>query len=114
MTSYGPVTSSAVVTPGKPAISDATAAALPTSVWMRMYAWTTACPFVFMGQVGVRAPNNIMLGALGPEPMPYPLAPEAVNVPRIGIIMESERSLQEVMVRPEPPTAPETVASVGE
>jgi thiamine-monophosphate kinase len=28
--------------------------------------------------------------------------------------MESERSLQEVMVRPEPPTGPETVASVGE
>src|SRR5918997_5710238 len=44
MTSYGPVTSSAVVTPGSSAISAATAAALPTSVWMRMYAWTTACP----------------------------------------------------------------------
>src|SRR5262249_53556546 len=41
ITSYGPVTSSARVTPLTWAISRATSAALPTSVWMRMYAWTT-------------------------------------------------------------------------
>src|SRR3954471_13673435 len=36
ITSYGPVTSSAWVTPLSSAISRATAAALPTSVWIRM------------------------------------------------------------------------------
>jgi D-alanine-D-alanine ligase len=36
ITSYGPVTSSAIVTPLSAAIAVATAAALPTSVWMRM------------------------------------------------------------------------------
>src|SRR4051812_2544825 len=41
ITSYGPVTSSAAVTPLIWATSLATWAALPTSVWMRMYAWTT-------------------------------------------------------------------------
>src|SRR5699024_11499590 len=34
-----------MVTPAMFAISVATAAALPTSVWMRMYAYTTARPF---------------------------------------------------------------------
>jgi len=33
-------------TPAISAISSATTAALPTSVWIRMYAWTTARPFV--------------------------------------------------------------------
>src|SRR4051794_8573456 len=40
ITSYGPVTSSASVTPGADRTSDATAAALPTSVWIRTYACT--------------------------------------------------------------------------
>src|SRR5205807_10626287 len=42
ITSYGPVTSSACVTPLMAATSLATCAALPTSVWIRMYAWTTS------------------------------------------------------------------------
>src|SRR6516162_11146711 len=42
MTSYGPVTSSASVTPAIAAICRATSAALPTSVWTRMYACTMA------------------------------------------------------------------------
>src|ERR1700751_3715134 len=42
MTSYGPVTSSACVTPAISAICRATSAALPTSVWTRMYACTMA------------------------------------------------------------------------
>src|SRR3954452_9391617 len=41
ITSYGPVTSSARVTPLTWAMAEATSAALPTSVWIRMYAWTT-------------------------------------------------------------------------
>src|SRR5919201_5259624 len=32
------------MTPWMPAIRSATSAAFPTSVWMRMYAWTTSCP----------------------------------------------------------------------
>ena len=39
------MTSSALVTPGSSAIAWATAAAWPTSVWMRMNACTTVCPF---------------------------------------------------------------------
>jgi hypothetical protein len=34
-------------------ISAATEAALPTSVWMRMYAWTTARPFVWIDRLKV-------------------------------------------------------------
>src|SRR4029079_14447834 len=41
ITSYGPVTSSAMVTPLTWAMAVATSAALPTSVWIKMYAWTT-------------------------------------------------------------------------
>src|SRR5262245_20474090 len=40
-TSYGPVTASTRTTPGTPEIAPATSRALPTSVCMRMYAWTT-------------------------------------------------------------------------
>src|SRR5690606_2009583 len=57
MTSYGPVTSSELATPGSPAISAATDAALPTSVWMRMYACTTARPFVRMSPSGLKIGN---------------------------------------------------------
>ena len=47
MTSHVPVTSSAETTPGIFATDSATDAALPTSVWMRMYASTpTGAPFV--------------------------------------------------------------------
>src|ERR1700761_4302127 len=42
MTAYGPVTSSACMTPAICAICRATSAALPTSVWTRMYACTMA------------------------------------------------------------------------
>lgn len=42
ITSYGPVTSSAIETPSMPEISVATDAALPTSVCIRMYASTIA------------------------------------------------------------------------
>src|SRR5260370_30190608 len=44
MTSYGPVTSSAESTPLICAADFATAAALPTSVWIKMYALTTEPP----------------------------------------------------------------------
>src|SRR5204863_6059920 len=40
-TSYGPVTASTRTTPLIPPIWVATSRARPTSVWMRMYAWTT-------------------------------------------------------------------------
>src|SRR5688572_32868534 len=44
ITSYGPVTSSADTTPSIPSTSVATWAALPTSVWIRMYALTAIEP----------------------------------------------------------------------
>src|SRR6266566_2055252 len=84
------------------AICDATAAALPTSVWMRMYAWTTACPFVSTGQVGVGTPEACLP------------ARKAANVPQMGIIMGSDHSEQEAMVHSEPPEEVDTVADVGE
>src|ERR1041384_7888690 len=90
MTSYGPVTSSAVATPVMPEISEATAAALPTSVWMRMYACTTACPFVATGWVEVGTCH--------------------ATYPSWG----SECSDWEATLRPEPPRDAETVAEVGE
>src|SRR5439155_9928277 len=45
-TSYGPVTASTRTTPGISPIAAATSRAFPTSVWMRMYAWTTTRPLL--------------------------------------------------------------------
>ena len=44
ITSYGPVTASTRATPWICEIAAATSRAFPTSVWIRMYAWTTTRP----------------------------------------------------------------------
>src|SRR3954464_475671 len=71
MTSYGPVTSSATVTPLISAIAAATAAALPTSVWMRMYAWTvTGLPLDQLPACGTLSNGTVRLKGEGDHRRP--------------------------------------------
>src|SRR5205807_2826750 len=65
ITSYGPVTSSAESTPLICAAAFATDAALPTSVWIRMYAWTTEPPPPVAAALPLAAMRRILHG--GPE-----------------------------------------------
>src|SRR5690606_12417414 len=59
ITSYGPVTSSAWMTPGILPIRSATVDALPTSVWIRMYACTTEPPQRPRGSWGEKERHGI-------------------------------------------------------
>src|SRR5690349_22990235 len=59
ITSYGPVTSSAWMTPGILLIVSATVDALPTSVWIRMYACTTEPPGRPRGSCGEKERHGI-------------------------------------------------------
>src|SRR3954464_5930159 len=71
MTAYGPVTSSATVTPLISAIAAATAAALPTSVWMRMYAWTvTGLPLDQLPACGTLSNGTVRLKGEGDHRRP--------------------------------------------
>src|ERR671925_217306 len=66
MTSYGPVTSSADCTPSMSAIDLATCIALPTSVWIRMYAVTIDRPLQVVGDLPAALPEGVRMlhGAL--------------------------------------------------
>lgn len=73
------MTSSAVVTPAIPAMAVATAWARPTSVWTRMYACTTACPFHFDSpREESRKPNVPEV-----DPLPLPPSPPAAGRPAV-------------------------------
>src|SRR5690606_21866907 len=59
ITSYGPVTASTRTTPSIWEMAVATSRALPTSVWIRMYAWTTTRP---PSAAGPRLPVKLPYG----------------------------------------------------
>src|SRR4029450_113324 len=79
ITSYGPVTSSADCTPSMSAIALATWAALPTSVWIRMYTVTIGTPSPEPPPLALPAALRLHPAATGPpSPEPPPLvAPPA-------------------------------------